>query len=78
MGKCVKCGTNFVGTAANPPPDALCRYCEIDELRIALRESVKLQSFYAEQLNVYDGGKRMPFKDSAAWIARLKVTGAIN
>lgn len=36
MGKCTKCGTNFVGTAENPPPDGLCRYCEMDRLKDAL------------------------------------------
>lgn len=36
MGKCTKCGTNFVGTPENPPPDGLCRYCEMDRLKDAL------------------------------------------
>lgn len=30
MGKCTKCGANFIGTAANIPKDQLCRYCQID------------------------------------------------
>lgn len=33
MGKCTKCGTNFVGTPENPPADALCKYCEIEQLK---------------------------------------------
>jgi len=33
MGKCIKCGTNFVGTPENPPPDGLCKYCQIDALK---------------------------------------------
>ncbi len=33
MGKCSKCGTNFVGTPENPPMDGLCRYCEMDVLK---------------------------------------------
>ncbi len=33
MGKCTKCGCNFVGTAADIPADQLCKYCEIDQLR---------------------------------------------
>lgn len=33
MGKCIKCGTNFVGTPENPPQDGLCRYCEIEQLK---------------------------------------------
>lgn len=44
------------------------------ELRIALRESVKLQAHYASLLNVWDGGQRMIFENSEAWIARLRET----
>jgi hypothetical protein len=33
MGKCIKCGTNFVGTPEQPPADALCKYCEIEQLK---------------------------------------------
>ncbi len=47
---------------------------EVRELRIALRESVKLQAHYARLLNQWDGGQRMIFDDSAAWIARLRET----
>ena len=50
----------------------------IAELRIALDESVKLQAQYAELLNMWDGGKRMIFKDTSAWIARLKETGTLS
>lgn len=32
MGKCIRCATNFVGTPESQPQDALCRYCERDEL----------------------------------------------
>jgi hypothetical protein len=44
------------------------------ELRIALRESVKLQAHYASLLNGWDGGQRMIFENSEAWIARLRET----
>jgi hypothetical protein len=37
MGKCTKCGTNFVGTPENPPPDGLCHYCERDVLRAGIK-----------------------------------------
>jgi hypothetical protein len=47
------------------------------ELRIALEESIKLQSHYARLLNMHDGGKRSAFKDAAAWIGRLRVTGTL-
>jgi hypothetical protein len=47
------------------------------ELRIALEESVKLQSHYAELLNMHDGGSRIGFKDGQAWIARLRETGTL-
>ena len=43
-----------------------------EEIRIALEESVKFQSHYAALLNDYDGGKRMTFKNAAAWTARLR------
>lgn len=42
------------------------------ETEIALRESVKLQSHYAELLNQQDGGERLSFPTTEAWIARLK------
>jgi hypothetical protein len=40
-------------------------------LLAALEESVKLQSHYAMLLNSYDGGERMQFDSSEAWLARL-------
>lgn len=67
MGKCVKCGTNFVGTPETPAPDGLCKYCEIEQLRIALHESLKLQAHYAKLLNDYDGGNRMIFDTIQEW-----------
>lgn len=42
------------------------------ELYVALEESVKLQSHYADLLNIHDGGKRLQFKTVDAWIQRLK------
>lgn len=45
------------------------------DLEKALAESVKLQSHYAEQLNMYDGGERMKFDSADAWISRLRETG---
>ena len=50
---------------------------KMGELVKALEESVKLQSFYAEQLNACDGGKRRTFADADAWLARLREIGAI-
>ena len=40
-------------------------------LREALDESVKLQTHYAELLNMYDGGRRIGFASADEWIARL-------
>lgn len=81
MGKCINCGSNFVGTTANPPGDSLCRYCERDELKQrvatlekALSESLKLQSHYASLLNQWDGGHRIGFDSAEAWIRRLRET----
>lgn len=38
----------------------------------ALEESVKLQSHYAELLNMYDGGARRVFKNATEWLDRLE------
>lgn len=46
-------------------------------MEIALNESLKLQSHYAELLNMYDGGLRKGFKSIDEWIDRLKMTGTI-
>lgn len=43
-----------------------------DELRQALEESVKLQTHYADLLNMHDGGSRLTFTDADAWLARLR------
>lgn len=44
---------------------------ECERLDKCLEESVKLQSHYAELLNMMDGGRRISFtKDS--WIERMK------
>lgn len=40
MSECIKCGAKFIGTAANPPPDGLCRYCERDSLKEQLKEAL--------------------------------------
>lgn len=42
------------------------------ELLEALKESVKLQSHYAELLNMYDGGERIIFNNADNWIKRLE------
>lgn len=54
------------------------KVADIRQLMIALEESVKLQSHYAELLNMYDGGKRMKFDHVTDWINRLKETGTIK
>lgn len=84
MSQCTKCGARFIGTAQNPPADGLCKYCEIEglksyvkNLRIALEESVKLQSFYGQLLNTYDGGERMKFDNADDWLMRLQQTGTL-
>lgn len=43
-----------------------------DELWHALEESIKLQSHYAELLNMFDNGQRMKFKDAKEWLDRLR------
>lgn len=47
------------------------------ELFVALRESVKLQSHYAMLLNMHDDGERMQFAGPEEWITRLRVTGTL-
>ena len=44
----------------------------VETLKIALSESLILQSHYASLLNQYDGGERIVFKGSDDWIKRLK------
>jgi len=38
MSKCVNCGTNFVTIPEQPMPDQLCKFCQIEIYRAALRE----------------------------------------
>ncbi len=45
---------------------------KLDEVYDALEESVKLQSHYAELLNLYDSGERMVFRNAMEWIERLR------
>lgn len=44
----------------------------LGELCEALAESVKLQSHYAELLNMHDGGQRITFRSEREWMARLR------
>ena len=41
------------------------------KLEAALRQSVELQSHYAELLNMHDGGQRLAFANVEAWLDRL-------
>jgi hypothetical protein len=43
----------------------------------ALRESVKLQSHYADLLNMYDEGRRRTFVSAEEWIERLVEIGTL-
>ena len=43
-----------------------------DVMQIALRESLKLQSHYAQLLNDWDGGKRHIFKSVGEWVAKIQ------
>ena len=43
-----------------------------DEIWHALEELVKLQSHYADLLNIYDNGLRMIFIDAEHWLERLR------
>ena len=43
--------------------------------KIYLDESIRLQSHYADLLNMQDGGQRIIFKNSDEWIKRLDSLG---
>jgi len=47
------------------------------DLVTALEESLKLQSHYAELLNMHDGGERIGFSSADAWIERLRECGKL-
>jgi hypothetical protein len=69
----------LLGTTAPQagPPRLRSLRAEITIVWRALEESIRLQSHYAALLNMHDGGKRTPFADAAAWIARLKAMGDV-
>lgn len=48
---------------------------QVERLRAALDRSVRLQSHYAELLNIYDGGQRMQFASAEEWMKRLEEIG---
>lgn len=48
------------------------------DLAKALEESVKLQTHYAELLNMHDGGERIGFESADAWIDRLRECGTLS
>ena len=50
----------------------------MNRLEIALSESVKIQSHYAVLLNMYDGGKRLEFKNIQEWMDRLAKVGILQ
>jgi hypothetical protein len=50
---------------------------EIKRVRLALEESVQLQSHYAKLLNMYDSGERRGFASADVWIERLIEIGKI-
>ena len=50
----------------------------IERLRIALRESLRLQSHYAVLLNQHDGGDRRVFRSPDEWIGRLREVGMLK
>lgn len=48
-----------------------------EALWAALEESVKLQTHYAELLNMHDGGERKGFDSAQAWLDRLFSVGRL-
>lgn len=49
----------------------------VEEMAVALEESVKLQSHYAKLLNMHDGGRRLRFLTGLDWMMRLRETGKL-
>lgn len=76
-GQTVPVRRSYLGRVVRNLARAAAVMLAVGELRIALEESVKLQSHYAELLNMHDGGGRIGFDDAAAWIARLRDTGTL-
>jgi hypothetical protein len=64
-----------VETRMNKSTEGEKALCSAKDMYVALRESVKLQSHYAELLNWYDSGKRISFTTPEEWIARLREIG---
>jgi hypothetical protein len=60
------------------PCDCECHGRELENLRIALDESIILQAHYAQLLNMHDGGQRKIFHTAKDWFERLKETGTIK
>lgn len=50
----------------------------VAKLRSGLEESLKLQSHYAELLNMYDHGERMQFDTVEDWLERLEYTRRVQ
>ncbi len=50
---------------------------ELQDHRIALAESLKLQAHYATLLNMHDGGQRLVLEAPAEWFKRLRAIGAL-
>ena len=78
---CVRCGgslpplSQWSGPAC---PKCVAEVEQEERIRIALDESLKLQSHYAELLNAHDGGHRIPFNSIDEWLARLRQTGKVT
>ena len=49
MGKCIKCGVNFIGTPETPVPDHLCKSCTIEDLRDYVRKIHQLTKHLKEK-----------------------------
>lgn len=75
---CVYCEKDFpAGTPIQELKDhvVICKKHPLAEVKIALEESVRLQSHYADLLNMHDGGQRIVFKSADEWVRRLREIG---
>lgn len=68
--------THYETDAGEPCPSyhydrTLCSCNQLERLKKALEESLKLQAHYAKLLNMHDGGERLIFETVDAWMERL-------
>ena len=62
---------DVLGQKLGGSDELLALRARVAKLEAALKQSVELQSHYAELLNMHDGGQRLAFANVEAWLDRL-------